>query len=130
MADRGEGLTCPPVSRLSADADARRERWSGAGSRGHIKERLSQWVLVSSRPLHLACWDVIYTHMHTQISEHDQMSFNGSNNVPYSLTVHLCGVVSDKLFMVKINLTELNSVGANNLMGVNVVIVYFQIIVD
>ena len=37
------------------------------GEGGYIKERLSQWVLVSSRPLHLARWDFVYTHTHTHI---------------------------------------------------------------
>lgn len=33
----------------------------------YIKERLSQWVLVSSRPLHLVRWDFVYTHTHAHV---------------------------------------------------------------
>lgn len=51
--------------------------WEG----DYIKERLSQWVLVSSRPLHLARWDFVYTHTHTTI--------NGYNNATYS-HIFLC----------------------------------------
>lgn len=51
---------------------------------GYIKERLSQWVLVSSRPLHLARWDFVYTHvrahMRTYVSMQRQMTINGYNN--------------------------------------------------
>lgn len=34
------------------------------GSEGGERERISQWVLVSSRPLHLTRWDFVYTHTH------------------------------------------------------------------
>lgn len=54
----------------------------------YIKERLSQWVLVSSRPLHLVRWDFVYTHTRTHTCAQElthtymrrQMTINGYNN--------------------------------------------------
>lgn len=51
----------------------------GAGELHH-KERRSQWVLVSSRPLHLARWDFVYTHTCTHTSMRRQMTINGLMN--------------------------------------------------
>lgn len=59
-------------------------RREGEEEGGYIKERLSQWVPVSSRPLHFARWDFVKTH--TQVCAHTyprtkQTTINGEDNV-------------------------------------------------
>lgn len=62
----------PPSQSLRCQEEKTGE-WEGELGT-HIKERLSQWVPVSSRPSHLARWDLdSYTHTHRQ-------HFNGYHN--------------------------------------------------
>lgn len=78
-----------PLHRLPQHhSAARRGKMVGREERrgmGCNKERLSQWVLVSSRPLHLARWDFVYTRAHTSMQR--QMTINGYDNGLCSLSV-------------------------------------------
>lgn len=85
---------CPPAAHLTV-TPLPGGKDGGEGERGgYIKERLSQWVLVSSRPLHLARWDFVYTHVcttHTHArtthTKDTHTTINGYYNVLFFVVV-------------------------------------------